>query len=180
MAPRSKVETLPADVRAWLDRALADNNFAGYEQLEALLGERGYAIGKSSINRYGQKLQQRLAAIKASTEAARLISETTADEKDARSEAIIALVQTELFDTIINLQEAANEEDQAERVGLLSAAAKNIATMTRASIALKKHQAEVRAQVLAEAAANVETAARAQGMDEDQVRFWREKVLGIA
>lgn len=180
MAPRSKVEMLPPEVRTWLEHALVESSFTEYEQLEALLSERGFSIGKSSINRYGQKLQARLAAIKASTEAARLISDHAGDQKDARSEAIIALVQTELFDTIINLQEAVNEEDQAERVGLLSAAAKNIATMTRASIALKKHQAEVRAQVLAEAAANVETAARAQGMDEDQVRFWREKVLGIA
>lgn len=182
MGRRSKIATLPPEVKAWLERALVEANFADYEQLEQLLEEKGYAIGKSSINRYGQKLQQRLAAIKASTEAARLISETTADEKDARSEAIIALVQTELFDTIVNLQEAANEEDQAERVTLLSKAAKNIATLTRASVNLKQHQASVREEerkkLLEEQKAALEAMPTKGGVTEETKQLIRQ-TLGI-
>ncbi|SDH93431.1 DUF3486 family protein [Roseospirillum parvum] len=143
MGRRSSIEGLPDEVRAWLDRALATENFSGYQQLEALLRERGYAISKSAIHRYGQKLDRRLAAIRASTEAARLLADSSPDDKDVRSEALTALIQSELFETIVNLQEASEEEiDPADRVKLLSGAAKNIATLTRASVNLKKFQAE--------------------------------------
>ena len=37
MAPRSKIAKLPAETKAWLDRALSDNNFADYELLAAEL-----------------------------------------------------------------------------------------------------------------------------------------------
>lgn len=143
MARRSAVLALPADVRAWLDQALIDGNFQGYQLLEETLRERGYALSKSAIHRYGQPLQRRLAAIKASTEAARMIADGAADDQDARSEAVIALVQTELFETLVNLQEATDEGiDPEARVRLLASAAKNVAALTRASVSLKKYQAE--------------------------------------
>lgn len=169
MPARKKVEGLPPDVRTWLDRALMAGNFSGYELLEAELRSRGYQIGKSAIHRYGQKFERRLAAIKASTEAARMLTEGAADDQDARSEAVIALVQTELFETIVNLQEAADEEiDAADRVKLLSSAAKNIATLTRASVNLKRYQAEARERVAAEASAAAVEGAKAEGLTPEQ------------
>ena len=68
MARRSSIDGLPEDVRRWLERALAESNFSGYQALEEMLREKGYQIGKSSIHRYGQKIERRFAAIKASTE----------------------------------------------------------------------------------------------------------------
>jgi len=102
MARRSSIDGLPEEVRRWLERALAENNFSGYVALEDMLRERGYSISKSAIHRYGQKIERRFAAIKASTEAARFLTEGAADDQDARSEAVIALVQTEMFESIIN------------------------------------------------------------------------------
>jgi len=148
MARRSSLSKLPDAARQWLERALIDRSFSGYAELEALLREQGYQLSRSAIHREGQKLERRLAAIKASTQAARLISEAAADDQDARSEALHALVQTELFETILNLQEAGEETvDPKERVKLLSAAAKNIATLTRANVHLKRYQTEVQARV---------------------------------
>ena len=49
MPPRSKVAALPAEVKAWLDQALVENNFAGYEALAEELTTRGYSIGKSAL-----------------------------------------------------------------------------------------------------------------------------------
>jgi len=177
MARRSSVSKLPASVRQWLDTALAERNFSGYAELEAVLRERGFALSRSAIHRHGQKVERRMAAIKASTEAARLISEAAADDQDSRSEALHALVQTELFDTILNLQEAADGEiDPKERVKLLSAAAKNIATLTRASVTLKRFQTEVRARLEA-AKVDVEKIARQGGLSDESVREML-KVLG--
>lgn len=180
MGRRSAVETLPPEFRAWLDKELIDSNFSGYEALEAALAERGIAISKSAIHRYGQPLQRRLAAIKASTEAARMLTEGAADDQDARSEAVIALVQTELFETLVNLQEATDEAiDPAQRVTLLSKAAKNIATLSRASVNLKKYQASVRASVKA-AADSVASVAKKGGLTADAVETIRREILGIA
>ncbi len=147
MARRSTIEKLPEDVRRWLERALTESGFSGYNELESLLRERGYVISKSAIHRYGQKIERRYGAIRAATEAARMLTEGAADDQDARSEAVIALIQTELFESIVQLQEAEEGEvDPKERVALLSKVAKNVATLSRASVNLKKFQSEVRAR----------------------------------
>lgn len=184
MAKRAKVDGLPEEVKRWLERALADNGFSQYEQLEALLGEKGFAISKSAIHRYGQKIQRRFAAIKASTEAARIITEGAADDPDARSEAVIALVQTEIFEALIALQEVSGEDgeepmDPATRLGLVSTAAKNIATLSRASVAVKQYRATVQ-QRAAEVAEKAEKLATKGGLSADAVAEIRRSILGIA
>jgi beta-phosphoglucomutase-like phosphatase (HAD superfamily) len=180
MPRRSSINDLPEDVRRWLQCALTENNFSGYQALEEMLREKGYQISKSAIHRFGQKIERRFAAIKASTEAARLLTEGAADDQDARSEAVIALVQTEMFESIVNLQEATEEElDPAERIDLLSRAAKNIATLARASVNQKKFRLEVQARVEA-AAASVEKIAKKGGLSTESVEALRREVLGIA
>ncbi len=178
MPKRSKIATLPAEVRRWLDAALIQGNFSGYEALEAELAQRGVTVGKSSIHRYGANLERRLQAIKASTEAAVMIMDAAPDDQDARSGAIVSLVQTELFDTIMKLQEAV-DADPVARVKLLSAAAKNIAALTRASVNLKKWQVEIRDKVkaVADAAAKI---GRKGGLTKDAVDSIRREILGIA
>ncbi|KGF30483.1 DUF3486 family protein [Oligella urethralis] len=179
MAKRNRVSELPAEVKAWLDKALVDGNFSGYQLLEDALRDKGYAISKSAIHRYGQKVERRMAAIKASTEAARLITESASDEKDDRSEAVIAMIQTELFDSILNLQDASDVDIKPQdRVKLLSAAAKNIATLTHASVKLKQYQQEVKERVQA-AASSVEKIAKKGGLSAESVEQLRREILGI-
>lgn len=180
MPRKSAIYDLPDEVRAWLDRALTEANFTGYEALEALLREKGFSIGKSTIHRYGQKVERRMAAIKASTEAARIITDGAADDQDVRSEAVIALVQTEMFESILAIQEAGEEEMAPEdRIALMSKAAKNIATLTRASIAQKQFKATVQAKA-AEAAEKVAKLAKKGGMSAQTVAEIRRSILGIA
>ena len=170
MPPRSKVELLPDDVRAELDRKLVASSFSDYEELAAWLTDRGYAIGKSAVGVYGQKMERRLRAIRASTEAARLIAEAAPDEQDDRSNAIISMVQTELFDGLVALQDADEVEDPAERVLLMGKLAKNIATLTRASVARNKWAREVRQQIDAALAAMKKEGFDADTIDELQGR----------
>jgi len=150
MGRKSSISRLQPQVKAHIEARLA----AGAHTLDELIADlrerfpteahAGDLPSRSAVHRYGQKLDRRLAAIRASTEAAKLIREQAGDDKDARSEALTALVQTELFEAILALQEADDPDaDPGERVGMLSAAAKNIATLTRSSVNLKKFQAEV-------------------------------------
>ena len=60
MAKRSTVKTLPKAVKEWLDAALIEQDFSGYQTLEAELKARGYDISKSAVHRYGQALERRL------------------------------------------------------------------------------------------------------------------------
>lgn len=180
MGYQSTVSALPDAVRGALDKQLVTRNFTGYQALEDWLRAEGYEISKSAIHRYGQKIERRMAAIKASTEAAKFITEAAGDDQDARSEAVIALVQTEMFDSIIAIQEADDEELSAEdRLGLMSKAAKNIATLTRASLAQKEFKAKVQAKA-AEAAEKVAKLARKGGMSAATVDEIKRSILGIA
>lgn len=180
MAPRTSVQKLPKSVRDWLDKSLVEGNFSGYELLSDALKEKGYQISKSAVHRYGQKIEKRFAAIKASTEAARLLTEGAADDQDARSEGLIALVQSELFESMINFQEASAEDVQPQdRITLLSKAAKNISTLARASVNQKKFRLEIQAKAEA-AAANVEKIAKKGGLSAESVDQLRREILGIA
>ncbi len=176
---RSKITALPAAVKTWLDQALIDGNFAGYAQLEAEIKARGYAIGKSSIHRYGSNLERKLAAIKASTEAAALIAREAPDDADQRSAAVISLIQTEVFDVLVALQESEAAENPMARAKLLSAVAKNVATLSRASVNQKRHEIEIRGKVAA-AADRAAAVAKKNGLTKGAVDTIRREILGIA
>jgi len=60
MAPRSKIERLPQDVRQELDQRLINNGFSGYVAIADDLYARGYRIGKSAVHRYGHELERRI------------------------------------------------------------------------------------------------------------------------
>ncbi len=183
MPRRSEVSKLPQDVRRWLERALEESGYGGYELLADLLKEKGYAISKSSLQRWGSDIERQRAQIRSETEAAMQLSEGGADERDTRTEAMLALLQTGMIRGLRALMDTQDEADPAERVALLSKVGKESAAMARASIDLKRFQASIeeaaRKKLLAEQEVNLQEVAKAQGMDEAQVDFWRQKFLGI-
>lgn len=185
MVQRSKVAMLPKNILSWLDQTLAEGNFSDYELLAAELKKRGYDIGKSSIHRYGQKLEKRMTAIKASTAAAQLIVDTAPDDGDARSEAILALVQTEIFEAIVGLQEADEEKsknnekvDADKRLKVLASVGKTIAATSRASVNQKKWSVAMRDKIKA-ATDESEAIAKKAGMSDEDWALIRAKFLGI-
>lgn len=181
MPPASKIDQLPEDVRTELEARLIANGFGGYVALSEWLADKGYEIGKSAIGERGQMLKRRLAAVKASTEAAKLITQAAPDDADDRSNAIMSLVQTEIFDAILALQEATDDDEElspAARIDLLGKAAKNIATLSRASVNRNKWALEVRAKVEAAAAA-VDKIQKTGGLSADAAAELRAQILGI-
>lgn len=179
MPRQTYIDALPADLRQTLDKLLLDNSFSGYESIANYFKERGYSLSKSSVHRYGQKLERRLQAIKASTDAARILATQTDDKENLLADSVISLVQSELFETLLNLQEASEETNPAERIELLKGAAKGIAEVSRASLANKKWQTEIRTKAEA-AATKVEDIARKGGLSADTAEAIRREILGIA
>ena len=179
---RGKCESLPAADRAWLDNQLVCHNFSDYDELAAMLTARGYKIGKSSVHRYGQHLERRMSAIRASTEAAKAIATAAPDDADARSEALMSLLQTDLFDLLLVLQES-QTADPAKRVALLGKLAKSVADLSRASVGQKKHanqiRDELRQQLAVEAANAAEKAIIKAGVSAETAADARAELLGV-
>lgn len=166
MARRSKIDGLPPGLKAELERILADRAHGGYEALAAWLKEQGYEISKSSLHRYDRRVQAVMTRIKASTEAARLISQASPDEADEHSAAVLRMVQSALFDAMSRVTEAADLTDPADQVKVLASAARAIAEASRASIGQKKWAEEVRTKLDA-----IEQAAAKAGKRYDMATF---------
>jgi hypothetical protein len=174
MPRRPKITGLPPAVRAELERLLADQTHGGYQALAAWLAGQGYAISKSSLHRYDQRIQRSMAAIRASTEAARLIAQASPDEADEHSAAVIRMVQSALFDAMLAVREA-EDADPAQQVKLLTHAARAVAEASRASIGQKRWAEEVRAKLDA-----VERTAAREGktLDAATLKAIREGLYG--
>lgn len=133
---------MPPEVRAWLDQSLSDRGFSGYQELSELLKEKGYDISHAAVHRHGQKLARRLDAIQASTEAAKLIAQHAPDSADDRSAAVAAMIQTGLFDALMDYQEAEDLQPE-ERILVLSKASQGFAKLFVANLQQKKQAEEI-------------------------------------
>ena len=169
MPPRSKVSSLPKAVKAWLDKALAENNFSEYESLANELLAQGFAISKSALHRYGQDFESKLSALKVASEQARAVVEAAPDEEGAVNEALMRLVQEHLFKLLMS---DGNKMD-------LPKVAKAVAELGKASIAQKKWQTEWREKVEA-TAASVDKIAKKGGLTQATADEIRREILGMA
>lgn len=180
MARQSAIDALSPEDKEWLNRQFLDKGFCGYEEIAALLAERGYNVSKSSVHRYGQKLESKLEAVQASTQAAILIAQAAPDDADQRSQAMLSMVQTEFFNALVALQEVNNEDNSPEdRIALLGKASKGIAEIAKASVNQKKWSLEVleKAQKAAEAVASI---VKKGGLSQAAADEIKRQILGIA
>lgn len=178
MAPRSKVEQLPAAIKEWLDAELVAGGFAGYEALEAELNARleaagaDYRIGKSSIHRYGSSFEDRIKSLKLVSEQAKAVVGAAPDDEDAVSQALIRMTQEKLFNVVLDMQVDPSKLN-------LAAVTRAIADLSRSSISNKKFAAEVKARAAAAADA-VESLVKKSGLTPSAVDQIRREILGIA
>lgn len=152
MGERSKVQGLPDATREALDQKLLQGGFAGYVQLQDWLRAQGYDIGKSSLHRYGSRLEEKVAKLKASAERARALVEASPDVADNMAQATMRLLQEKLYVVLESMEDI--DPDSIDLVKLSRA----MAPLVRASIAAKKHGEEVAAK-MAEADKRVAEAA---------------------
>ena len=184
MPPRCKIAPLPAEMREWLHKALVERAFGDIvaltEELNAKLKEGGIAVyvGKSAVGAESQKVQRAQEAIKATTDAAKLLTDTSRDDGNLRGEAVMAMVESEMFQTMMDLREAEAEQDPFKRMEAMSKAAKNIAALSRARVNQSKFRLEIEARVKA-AADKVDKLARKGGLNAATANEIRRAILGI-
>lgn len=184
MPPRGKIAALPEEIRAWLHKALVERGFGDIvaltEELNALCKEGGVAVsvGKSAVGAESQRVRRAQEAIRATTEAAKLIAESSEDAGDTRSEAALALVQSEVFELMLQVREAGDTDDPGARLKLMASVAKSVATLSRARVNQSKWRTEVDAKAKA-VAERVAKLAKKGGASPDTIREIRERILGI-
>lgn len=170
MPKRSKVSALPEKVKAELDKKLVKKSFGDYEGLAKWLGENGFEISRSSLHRYGQGFEERLAAIKIATEQARAVAEESKDDEGSMNEALIRLIQTKTFELLVDAQ----EKNNLPKIGVM------IARVANAAVQQKKWQVEARKKALEEAADKMTDSAKKQGVSPETIKKIRRDVLMMA
>jgi hypothetical protein len=146
MPPRSKLKTLPAKVREELDRRLVAQNFGGYIPLARWLETQGCVISSSAVRIYGSRMEQRLRAIKLATDQARAVVEASPDDDGRITEAMLQIVQQQLFAVLVELSPA-----EMKKINL-AALARGVSQMGRAAMMHRQWKEQWRAKLAAKAA----------------------------
>lgn len=137
MGQRSKVDLLPDDVLGELNAKLVAGRFTGFEALEEWLAGKGFAIGKSSLHRYGSRFEEQINRLKRTSEMAKAIVAEAPDDENAMNAALTRMVQHRLFELVEKLELDGVEVDPAD----LPKIARAVAEIGRGSIAQLKFAA---------------------------------------
>lgn len=186
MPPVRKIAQLPADLREWLHKTFVDRSFgdieAVTEELNALMKQAGVAIsiGKSAVGVESQRVKRAQEAIKATTEAARVIAETSADPGDNRSAAAMAIVQSEVFELLLQIRESEEEQDPLVRLGVMNEAALGLSRLSRARVNQAQWADKLDARAKAAADQVEKLLAKKGGLNAKTIAEIRANILGIA
>lgn len=138
---RSKIDTLPPELRKRLEVKLIAGDFTSYVALSKWLADQGYEISYKIISRYGRGIEGRMEAVKLATQQAKAIVDAGLDGKGAMNDALTLLVQEKLFNVLVRLSSI-----NTRKLGI-GGLARIIATLGRASIDQKKFEQDMRARV---------------------------------
>ncbi|NMM75357.1 terminase [Rhodococcus sp. SRB_17] len=179
MAPRSKVHTLPPELKEWLDAELIARGFGDYVQLAADLKARGAEVSKSALQRYGSPFEQRMAQLKMASEQARALVDAAPDEEDKLGAAVVRMTQEKIFSLLMDLEINPKDVD-------VNKLFKNAAEIGKASVTQKKFSLAVRKEIedaarkkaLEEAAQQAGETGRQHGLSAAGVDALRTAIMG--
>jgi len=149
----------------------ASRRFKDTDGMVAWLSAQGYEIKRGAVWRAGSKLKRKLQAVKDATAAAKMVVESARDDEASLGEAVIAMVQSQMFDVMTNLQDAEEEDDPAERLKLLGITARAAADASRAANSVKKHRMDIRAKLDADL-----EALKKEGFDANTIDAMQKRV----
>jgi len=172
MPQRPAVTGLPEEVKKALDDRLVQGGFCGYQALSDWLDEQGYQISRSALQRYGQRFEERIAAVKDATDMAAALSDHVGDDAGKMSDAVTRLYQERLFQVLVDMRDLDPDDIDFVKLG------RTVAEITKSSVAQKKWMAEVREKATA-TAEEVKSEVRKGGLSEEKAEEIKKKILGI-
>ncbi|EPK3000487.1 phage protein Gp27 family protein [Klebsiella pneumoniae] len=181
MGRKSTIHRLETDVRAHIERRLREDRMTLDELLadihEHFPGED--APSRSALGRYKQTFGEMVGRMREQDQMARLLVSELGENPDERAGALMVQAVTTLTTHAAFTAQQAEEPD-IDTVRHLARAAKDVLQSRKASLDERREiERAARERLLREQEENLKETARAQGLSEDQVQFWRERVLGI-
>ena len=179
MGRKSSVARMDPAARKYLEKLLREDRHTLDELLAALRAKFPAAdVSRSGLHRYRASLEEMMGRMREiDTAATALVSELGEGMGDKAGALLAQAVTTLATNAALN---AHGEDVSIKEVAELARAAR--AAMQARTMSLKEREAveeAARRKLLAEQEANLQEVAKAQGMDEAQVDFWRRKFLGI-
>lgn len=166
---------LPQPVRDELNRRLVENRFSGYEDLARWLAQQGFQIKRSSLQRYGHQFERKLEAISLASQQARAVVAASPDREGAMGDALVRLVQQEIFALLVECKGAIENQDLAK-------IARAVADLGRTTVRQREWREEIVRRLEAQrkaAGEKVTELTKAGGLSPDAAREIRDILLGI-
>ena len=165
MPPQSNViVTLPAHLRAEVERRLAESGFSDYRGLAEWVRQQGYEISEDSLWRYGKGIQRQLAAAQMAFHQAHALTEAAPDGGGLLIEAIMTVVEQKVLSKLIESEQIENSD-----IRLINAAA----NLARATVFHQRRADEVRTRE------KEQKAPRERGLSEEVYQAILNTLLGI-
>lgn len=185
MPPVRKVDLLPPDIRRELDERAAAAGWGDARGLSAWLSEQGYEIGKTAVGEHVQALRAEydgtMREVRAMAELSRILVEQDPDSQAALNDMAGRIMTDQLVRAAKDLRGAVDMSLE-DRIGLLKQLAQPITQAQRAAVYQRRHTAEVRAQIEAEARAGAAdraaVTAQAKGVSADGIAALRAAIMG--
>lgn len=181
---QSSIDRLPEDIREKLQELLRDPRVTQLDatrEINTILEKEGdpNRVSKSAVNRYANRMEEVGAKLRETREVAKMwIGKLGSEPQGEVGKLLNELVRTLAFRAAMTASEA--DDDVPIDPKLLKSLAVSVYRLERAANENAALEDKIRKKTLQQAAAAVDEAAQAQGMDKEQARFWREKVLGVA
>lgn len=166
---------LPAEVRAELDRRLVTSEFSNYDGLISWLNESGYRISRSALGRHAAQFERKLEAVKRATDQAAAVVKASPDEAGALGDSLTRLLQTRIFDVLVQAEEIGETGDLAKL-------ARAVAQLGRVTVRQREWSTAVQARLEKQKRAASETlsgVARAAGLSDQAYAQIRGALLAI-
>ena len=182
MGRKSTIHKLSPDVRSHIERRLREDALT-LDELIADIREHFPDVedtpSRSALGRYKQSFEQVVGRMREQDQMARLLVSELGENPDEKAGALMVQAVTTLT-THATFAAQLEETPDIDTVRHLARAAKDVLQARKASLDERKEiEHTARERLLQEQQENLDQIASAQGMSEDQVQFWREKVLGI-
>lgn len=181
---QSSIDRLPEDIRERLQELLRDprvTQLDAVREINTILSNEGdpNRVSKSAVNRYANRMEEVGAKLRETREVAKMwIGKLGSEPQGEVGKLLNELVRTLAFRAAMHASEA--DDDAPIDPKLLKSLAVSVYRLERAANENAVLEDKIRKKTLARVAAAVDEAAQAQGMGEEQARYWREKVLGVA
>lgn len=181
MPPRPAISQLPDAVLTELNQRLISGGFSDYSGLSDWLKAQGFQVSRTSVGDYGKDLkasmEKSIMRARERMEIAKALGGMSNEEKAALLEASEMVAIDQMMDVLESMQ----GWEMANKATVIPKLARAIADIGRSAIGSAKwrkdFEVEAKRQAREEAAKQVDEMAKAAGFDDEQARFWREKVL---